>query len=163
MTSGSAQKYSVLKTVDIQRLPVVHLASPDAVLFLWATVPLLPDALDTVKAWGFKYKTALCWHKVDRWGMGFWFRGGYELLILGVRGKVKPFRWQATNLIETSALPHSQKPEEFRELVVSATTGMPNPKRVELFATHPVNGWTTWGDEIDGQDIRTVLAPYERE
>lgn len=162
MSSGSAQKYPVMKVVEIQRLPVIHLASPNAVLFLWATVPLLPEALETVTAWGFKYKTALCWHKVDRFGMGFWFRGGYELLLLGVRGDVRPFRQQIVNLVETSALPHSQKPEEFRSMIEVATAAMPRVRRVELFATHRATGWVSIGNEIDGRDIRDVLARYDK-
>ena len=33
-------------------------------LFLWATSPLLPDALRLGNAWGFKYKAAFIWDKV---------------------------------------------------------------------------------------------------
>jgi len=48
---------------------------------MWAGSPLLPEALEVMKAWGFKYKTlAFCWikktkngkqvHNLGRWTMG---------------------------------------------------------------------------------------------
>ena len=36
---------------------VKRIAKKDCALFLWATMPLLQEALDLIKAWGFKYKT----------------------------------------------------------------------------------------------------------
>jgi N6-adenosine-specific RNA methylase IME4 len=54
---------------EIKSLPVNALAGRDAVLFLWATFPQLPEALETIKAWGFKYKTiAFDWVKLTRGG-----------------------------------------------------------------------------------------------
>jgi hypothetical protein len=33
------------------------------VLFLWATVPMLPQALEVMEAWGFAYKSHFAWVK----------------------------------------------------------------------------------------------------
>ena len=45
-------------------LPVETLAAKDCLLFLWATFPMLPEALRLIKAWGFTFKTvAFVWLK----------------------------------------------------------------------------------------------------
>lgn len=52
----------------------------NAVLYLWATAPKLLEALEVMRAWGFKYKTQAVWDK--SWvGMGYWFRGQHEILL----------------------------------------------------------------------------------
>jgi N6-adenosine-specific RNA methylase IME4 len=56
-------------------------------LFLRATVPLLPEANEVIKAWGFTYKSSSTWLK-DRAGIGFWVRGIVEHLLIGRRGDV---------------------------------------------------------------------------
>ncbi len=67
---GAATKH--YKTMDnraIKNLPVEKLAAKDAVLFMWATFPNLPQALETIKAWGFEYKTlGFNWVKKNRGG-----------------------------------------------------------------------------------------------
>ena len=60
-------------------------AADDCVLFLWATAPMLPEALEVMKAWGFTYKSRCVWVK-DRPGTGYWFRDKAEELLVGVRG-----------------------------------------------------------------------------
>jgi N6-adenosine-specific RNA methylase IME4 len=41
----------------IKAVDVASIAARDAVLFLWATAPMLPQALDVMAAWGFEYRT----------------------------------------------------------------------------------------------------------
>jgi len=157
MKSGSVAKYSTLTMEEIYDLSVPQIAEKDSVLFLWATVPLLPEAFNVMKKWGFKYKTAIFWRKIMSLGMGYWFRGQVELLLLGVRGKVKAFRCQKPNFIQCKVLRHSEKPEEFRQLITEATNKIKNLRRIELFATKKTSGWTSIGYAIDGKDIRDVL------
>lgn len=90
MTSGAAQQYPVLTPAQVAQLPLQGLIADDAVLLLWVTVPLLPECLPVVPAWGFRYKTALFWHKTGRLGMGYWFRGQVEPVLVGGRGRVLP-------------------------------------------------------------------------
>lgn len=48
----------------IKSLPVGSIADKDCVLFLWAVSPLMPEALQVIESWGFKYKTiAFVWSK----------------------------------------------------------------------------------------------------
>ena len=42
---------------DIKALPVNEISADNAILFIWVTFPLLQEGLDTIKAWGFEYKT----------------------------------------------------------------------------------------------------------
>ena len=153
MKSGAENKYPTMGIDDIRSLPVSTIADKNACLFLWATTPLLPDCLSVLEAWGFEYKTAIYWRKIMSLGMGFWFRGQVELCLLGVRGKVKPFRIQKPNFLQSKVLRHSEKPTEIRQLIES--TGL--TPRLELFARQKVEGWDSIGFDIDGCDIRESL------
>lgn len=155
---AAEHKYDVMTLDDIKAMPVADLCQKDAVLFLWTTVPMLPDALEVVKAWGFKYKTLITWRKVRSLGMGFWFRGQCEHLILGVRGGVKPFRSQKVNFHQSTVLEHSRKPDYFRKLiddVVRVSFG--EPVKLEMFARsaddmfpdHHLQGWDVFGNEVN--------------
>lgn len=94
---GVEKQYPTMPNEDIYKLPVEKLAAKDCVLFLWATYPKLPEALETIKAWGFKYKTiAFQWVKVypkstDKFvvGLGRWTRGNTEPCLLAVKGHPK--------------------------------------------------------------------------
>ena len=53
--NGSAEgHYSTMKLVDIMALPVSKIAAENAVLLMWATWPLMPEAMQVIEAWGFK-------------------------------------------------------------------------------------------------------------
>jgi hypothetical protein len=75
-------------TMSVKELCAVaaDLATPDAVLFLWAPAPLLNDALNVMAAWGFEYITNMVWVK-DKIGIGHWVRNQHELLLIGRRGE----------------------------------------------------------------------------
>ena len=52
---------------ELCALPVGKLAKKDCLLFLWATFPQLPEALQLIKAWGFTFKTvAFVWLKRNK-------------------------------------------------------------------------------------------------
>jgi N6-adenosine-specific RNA methylase IME4 len=153
MKSGAAQKYPVMTTEEIARLPIKEIADKNSMLFLWATVPMLPDALYVMQAWGYKYKTKITWHKTGRVGLGYWFRGEVEELLFGIRGKVPAFRCQAPNFIETPVLGYSEKPEEFRKLIERATKWMEDRRMIELFARKKVPGWDAWGLDVESDIV----------
>lgn len=149
--SGAAQKYTVLSSSELCALPVKEVvAARDSVLFLWATVPMIQDGFRVMAAWGFKYKTMISWHKTGRLGLGYWFRGEIEVLLFGVRGKIRAFRSSLPNFIEAPVLAHSEKPEEFRRLIETSTARtIEVPARIELFARKRVPGWDAWGDQVE--------------
>lgn len=146
--SGSNAKYETMSIENICNLPVEDISAKNCVLFLWGTVPLLPDAFKVMEAWSFKYKTMITWRKIMSLGMGFWFRGQCEHLLFGVKGNVKAFRLQESNFIQCKALRHSEKPPEFRALIERATKNMEQKNKIELFARETFDGWDAWGNEI---------------
>jgi N6-adenosine-specific RNA methylase IME4 len=124
---------------------VQAMAHKDAVLFLWATVPLLPEALTVMAAWGFTYKTNYVWNKV-RHNVGYYSSVRHEMLMLGVRGSCVP-EGEKPNSVQTieRTSKHSQKPAEFRHLI---DTLYPYGPRIELFARGELpEQWQGWGNE----------------
>jgi N6-adenosine-specific RNA methylase IME4 len=122
-------------------------AAPDCVLFLWATVPMLPQALDVMKAWGFEYKSHFVWLK-DRIGTGYWNRNRHELLLIGTRGKVPaPAQGdQYDSVIPAKVGRHSEKPAAFVEMIDDMFSRL---EGIELFARESRTGWDAWGNEVD--------------
>ena len=141
--------YETMKLPAIKAMPVAELSAEASVLFLWGTTPMLPEAFDVMKAWGWKYKTMVTWHKTNRDCMGYWFRVCTEHLLVGVRGDVKAFRSMERTLLETPRGKHSQKPDAAYRLIESV---MPEP-RLELFARSKRPGWHSWGNEVESDII----------
>lgn len=148
----------------ISSLSVGSIAADNSVLFLWAVSPLLPEALQVMKLWGFKYKTlAFCWSKHTKNGkkvknLGRWTMGNVELCLLGVRGKPKRAVKNIYQLVEAERTKHSKKPDEVRERIVKLMGDLP---RIELFARQKTEGWDVWGNEVDG-DIDLSTPPCSK-
>ena len=71
---GASIRYPTMPLKKIKELPIPELSDKNCILFLWATNPLLSEALEVIKAWGFKYKTVgFCWVKKTK-------RGHYVIL-----------------------------------------------------------------------------------
>lgn len=140
----------------IAKLPVRDIAEKDAVLFMWAVSPQLPEALEVMKAWGFKFKTvAFCWSKLTTHGkdvanLGKWTMGNVELVLLGVKGRPQRICKNVKQLVRATRTVHSRKPDEVRQRIV---TLMGDQDRVELFAREEAPGWIALGNEIDGRDL----------
>jgi site-specific DNA-methyltransferase (adenine-specific) len=168
--SGARDKYKTMSIEDIQNLPVRDIVLDDAVLFMWATVPLLPEALSVIPAWGFKYKTIIIWEKTGLLGMGNWVRIQEEILIVAVRGKVKPFGNQSKNIYRHAICDHSAKPHFFRELVskLAAKSFGNDITKLEMFARSRSGmfsdyeyeeGWDVWGKEVNNSiNINNIRA-----
>lgn len=119
---GMVEKhYPTMVLEDIMALPVGELADKDCALFLWATLPMLKEALQVIKAWGFQYKTtAFVWIKLNRqgdgifWGMGYWTRANAEICLLATKGHPKRQAKNIHQVIISHVEEHSKKPEEAR-------------------------------------------------
>lgn len=149
--SASAH-YQVMNTKDICNLSISELAADDCCLFLWATMPNLPEAFEVIKAWGFTYKTcAFDWVKVYRSGkpvigLGYWTRANAELCLLATKGHPKRINKNVSQIIMSIPGRHSEKPAEARDRIVQLLGDLP---RVELFARQKVEGWDSWGNEVE--------------
>jgi len=138
--------YPTMKLDEIKALTVP--AAEDAVCFLWSINALLPQALDVLEAWGFRYRTNLVWAK-DKIGLGFYVRGQHELLLLGTRGAM-PLPAEAdrpASVIAADRGAHSVKPVGAYEVIERM---YPDLSRVELFARGQRDRWVAWGNEVAG-------------
>ena len=143
---GPQDHYKVSETDEIAKRDVASICYKDCVLFLWATVPMLPDALRVMEAWGFTYKSHLAWIK-NRAGTGYWARNKHELLLIGTKGKpAAPAPGDnPDSAIHADVGAHSAKPEVFAELIERL---YPNTPKIELNRRGPARpGWDAWGAE----------------
>lgn len=137
--------YPTMKLSEIKGLPISWISEKDCTLFLWATTPMIQEAFETMRSWGFKYKTMMTWEKTNKDCMGYWFRVCTEHLLVGVKGKVKSFRCMERTLHSEPRLGHSKKPQYFRDLISSVAIG----RKIELFARQKTPGWDVWGNEVE--------------
>ena len=152
--NGAAEHhYSTMSIEDIYGLPQqLNLRVADnAVLFLWATNPLLLEALECIRRWGFTYKTNLVWVKTElvKPGVGWYVRGRHELLLIATRGSFTPLSERISppigSVLEAPIQEHSRKPDDVYAIIERL---YPECNYVELFARRAREGWTAWGDEV---------------
>jgi N6-adenosine-specific RNA methylase IME4 len=170
---SSASHFETMTTRDLERLPVENLAAKDCALFLWATWPMLNEALEVIKAWRFEYKTcAFDWVKahvgqIDLFrdegdalmGMGYWTRANSEPCLLATRGKPKRLSAAVRMGIIEPRREHSRKPECVHDRIQSLVAG----PYLELFARQSRHGWTTWGNEATKFDRKAGVVDAARE
>lgn len=137
----------------IKSRDVASIAAPDCILFLWATVPMLPHALSVMEAWGFDYRSHCVWIK-DRIGTGYWFRNKHELLLVGVRGNIPApamgTQWDSAQG-PTMVQSHSQKPDDFLMMIEAYFPTLP---KIELNRRGEARkGWEAWGNEVVASDL----------
>lgn len=148
LSASADSYYSTMKTEEICKMVIP--SADDAILFLWATNPLLQDALLVMESWGFSYKTNMVWVK-DKIGLGFYLRGQHELLLIGVKGKIGPPEESRRvssvlpSVLVLSSKRHNAKPEKVYEIIEYM---YPNAKYLELFAREKRRGWEAWGHEL---------------
>ena len=136
--------YPTMDLDDIKNLNVP--SADDSVLFLWATAPKLEEALEVLNSWGFTYKTCAVWDK-EKIGMGYWFRGQHELLLVGTKGNFPTPEPSArfSSIIKEPRSTHSTKPKVIYEMLEAM---FPGRTYLELFCRTPRDGWEVWGNEV---------------
>lgn len=156
--------YNCMNIEDIYNLPVQDITNEDCMLFIWVTFPLLQEGFETIKRWGFSYKTcAFVWVKTKKtysinqssflpedsfesfWGLGYWTRSNAELCLLAKKGSISRQSKSVHQLIYDPVREHSRKPDSTRDKIVELVGDLP---RIELFARQRHNGWDAWGNEI---------------
>ena len=160
-----ANHYKGMKIDDICNLRVNDITDKNCILFLWATYPMLKEALQVIEAWGFIYKSiAFQWIKLNKkngkpfYGLGRWTRGNTEPCLLATRGKPKRISASVFQLIQEPLSRHSAKPPIVRKKIVELMGDLP---RIELFARKEDTlfelkdwkGWDVWGNEVES-DIK---------
>lgn len=157
-------RYATMSLDEIKALPVGEVAASNAHLYLWVPNALLPEGIEVMQAWGFRYVSNIVWAKrrkdggPDGRGVGFYFRNVTELILFGVRGHMRTLDAgrRQVNMIETRKREHSRKPDEQYDLIESCSPG----PYLEVFARYPREGWTVWGNEA-AEDITPQGKTYK--
>jgi N6-adenosine-specific RNA methylase IME4 len=158
------QHYPCMDVDDLEEMPVRMLAAKNCWLVMWATFPMLPQALRVMDQWGFDYRAGACWVKLSKlsqadsddakmaFGPGYVFRSAAELLLVGARGSPKllkePGSRSHRNVILAPVREHSRKPHSAYDLVEAR---FPGPY-IELFARNTRRDWASWGNEVNKHD-----------
>lgn len=121
-----------------------------AVMFLWATNPMLPDGLRVMEACGCAYVHHWIWDK-EVAGTGYWGRDRHELLLIGRRGDVAaPLPGsQPETVFRVRKGRHSAKPDIFAETIERLYPGI---ARLEMFSRAKRPGWDVWGFEAGSSE-----------
>jgi N6-adenosine-specific RNA methylase IME4 len=141
----AAFEYPTMDEPELAALPIP--CAVDCHVWLWTTQKFMPMAFRLLDAWGLKYVCTFVWHKPG----GFQPIGlpqyNCEFVLYARRG--------APQFVDTKAFPvcfsaprgaHSEKPEEFYEIVRHATAG----RRLDMFSRSEITGFTGWGNESVG-------------
>jgi N6-adenosine-specific RNA methylase IME4 len=177
---GVHSHYPVMGLEDIKNLGVPSMCEDNAVLFMWATFPRLPQALEVMAAWGFTYKTlGFSWHKTNKdgslfHGVGSYAKSNCEVCLFGTKGKVgivkkgQPIPDPKEKLVVRSNFVssainapkerHSKKPDEVRDRIVELFGDV---SRIELFARKSSEGWAVWGNEVNEAVEGTITKVEE--
>ncbi len=156
--------YATMALDDIKALPVSSVAAKDCLLMMWAVDPMLPEALEVGKAWGFTYKTVgFVWakerretstrakdmqhdhHKQFPMGTGYWTRANPELCLLFTRGAPKRLSAAVRKLMISPRREHSRKPDEQYAAIEQLVAG----PYLEMFARQTRPGWSSWGNQTE--------------
>lgn len=148
IAKSSQTKYRVMTLAEIVALPVRHLAAEDCWLWLWTTSPMLPQGLQIMDAWGFRYVTQGEWSKRGAtslaMGTGHVLRCAGEPFLIGKIGAPPVCSHSVRNVIEERRREHSRKPDA----AYTAAEKLFGPaRRADLFSRESRPGWDGWGDE----------------
>lgn len=148
---GAASHYPTMTVDQICAFPLPPLEK-NSLLFLWRVASMQEEALQVIRAWGFKLKSEVVWKKLTRkggrhFGMGRYVRAEHETCLVAVRGKVEVANRSIRSVFEAPVGRHSEKPEAFYLKIVEQLS--PGPY-CELFARRAREGWTTLGNEMGG-------------
>lgn len=149
--------YDTMSIADIAALPIRNWSAADAVLLLWVTKPILPQAFAVIAASGVAYKTIgfkIIAGQDDGtlfgppplrffFGMGHWTRANPELCLLATCGKPHRSNADVAELILAPRREHSVKPDEIYPRIERLVAG----PYLELFASADAShrdGWTRW-------------------
>jgi len=151
---GADPHYDVMALADIKALPVGDLARPDAIVLLWSTGAMLPQALSVLDAWGAKYLSQIIWRKVTRngkvrVGTGYRVRTSHEPVLLASFGGRQTHR-AFPSIFDGLAREHSRKPDAFYRMVAERT---PDQDRCDLFSRETRPGFDGWGREHGKFDL----------
>jgi N6-adenosine-specific RNA methylase IME4 len=146
---------SEMKTLDVKRI-----AKRDSLMMMWTSWPYLEQALDLMRAYGFRYTSSFkVWVKLKRSfshtkffvtnpsdfavGTGYTSRKNVELILLGRRGTPKRLAKDVRELIVSPVREHSRKPDIYADIERYAAGPY-----LEMFARTMRPGWSQFGNDV---------------
>jgi N6-adenosine-specific RNA methylase IME4 len=147
LTGAAFTHYDTMPLQQIFDLPINNISETNSVLFLWVTSPLLEDGLETIKKWGYKYKTSFIWDKIKH-NMGHYNSVRHEFLLVATKGSCTPDNKKLYDSVQSieKTKKHSEKPIEFLNII---DTLYNNGNKIELFCRDiKKDGWYGWGNEL---------------
>lgn len=140
-------KYPTMSPDELKRMDIPNLCAEDCVLFIWSTLTTIPQALELLTTWGFKYHILITWDKGNGWSSTGFHRKS-EVVLVGYKGKITNVVSQTGKYIPTvfsePKREHSRKPDIMYDMLLSNTTG----RRIELFARKEHEGFVSYGNEV---------------
>jgi N6-adenosine-specific RNA methylase IME4 len=158
---GAAAKfYDTMSRADITATIRQFDLAPTGILFLWATSPLLHDAMWVIDQLGYAFRgVAFVWVKTKK---------SDPLIPIGAQGvrpsivkptteyvlaassitKGRPMKLHDESICQVVLAPkqeHSQKPDQIQERIERM---YPQAKKLEMFARRVRDGWDAWGNEV---------------
>lgn len=129
-------------TMAIEQIENIELPmNEDCVVWLWATNRYLHEAFHILEKWGIAYKNTFTWVK-NQLGLGDWGRTQTEHILLATKGKPIVDFTNQKNIIIADRKQHSEKPDEFYEMVEKCCFGK---KKLDYFARKEKKGWDVYG------------------
>ena len=144
--------YSTMTVEEICSLNV--LSADKAHLYLWCLPQHIDWGYQVARAWGFKPIQTLTWCKP---GLGAGrFQCNTEHILVCRKGDRKDNAFQMTGgtWFKWARGKHSEKPEEFFNLVEKCSPG----PYLELFSRKKREGWSVWGNEVDSDISLTTSS-----
>ena len=141
--------YPTMPLEEIKNLPLEQITDENSILFMWCTWAILPQCLDVIKSWGFKYRSkGFLWVKTNKvgyhFGAGRWTRANSEFCLIATKGHPKRKSARVSELVIAPVKEHSRKPDVVRKKIIQLMGDVP---RIELFARTKVDGWHTFGND----------------
>lgn len=140
----SSMELEELKNLDVKKI----IDNKSCILFLWTGSPVLRDALEIMKSWGFEYSTiAFVWNKIIP-NPGYYTLSQCEICLIGKIGKIPLPRGsrKERQYIKSEKERHSKKPNEVRDRISKM---FPTQNKIELFSRQKTEGWDIWGNELE--------------